>query len=67
MVAPKVKISSQSDKRLRRKTRKFCVDKQTDPNAIPSFGEGNYVTHVTGAITHTPEEIGDSPERKKSS
>ncbi len=25
-----VKISSQSDKRLQRKTRKFCVDKQTD-------------------------------------
>jgi len=25
-----VKISSQSEKQLRRKTRKFCADKQTD-------------------------------------
>ena len=31
-----VKILSQSDKRLQRKRRKFCVDRQMDPNAIPS-------------------------------
>ena len=30
VVAPMLQISSQSDERLRRKTRKFCADKQTD-------------------------------------
>ena len=50
VVAPMVKISSQSDKQERRKTRKFCADKQTDRQTdrqtngpkrnTLSFGEG---------------------------
>ena len=43
-----VNISSQSAKRLRRKTRKFCADRQTnkqmDPNAMPSPNPSARVT-----------------------
>ena len=49
-----VKNSSQSDKRLRRKTRKFCADRQTETNKQTngpicntlSFGEGKYKFHL---------------------
>ena len=46
VVAPMVKISSQSGKRLRRKTRKFCADRQTNRQTRNTSCRARYLQNL---------------------